>query len=575
MNNRNKETFEAHQKRNKMNQSQFGDIIQKEVTLSDKTKIPMKNIIRYLIIALPFLTILLGCKKDPSTVSVTGISLSQPSAELLVGETISLKATVSPSNASFGEITWATSKPSVATVSSTGTVKAVSEGSATITASTEGKTASCSITVISDSDTPEVPPVTPEESKSKTGEASSVTEDSAILAGYADLSGGMASASYGIEYTPSDFSTEAYSAIGSSISSSGNYSVKVTGLSSNTTYYYRSYILYNGVRTYGEAKSFKTPDFSGTVSITGTDDITFKSVTIKGKIAVESKGNLSKSLTIYLARDYYDAGTLISDGASFEATVSADGSFSAEIDNLRYLTKFNFVAVASVHDKEFRSVVSSFNTEDFPYYAEEVDLGLSVNWSSCNIGALDPWDTGFSYSWGETEEKDSYGWNDYKWASGEENRGYTKYNTNPSFGKVDNLMTLEAEDDAATVHLGEKWRTPTKAEWEELVYNCSWEWTDDYNGTGENGFIVTSLVEGFEGKSIFLPETIFAGSKVQYSFSYHSASLELGEKYEDDLENRNPTFCACLTKGNDGPVFGSGYRMHGRGIRPVSDKKEE
>ena len=36
---------------------------------------------------------------------------------------------------------------------------------------------------------------------------------------------------------------------------------------------------------------------------------------------------------------------------------------------------------------------------------EMVDLGLSVNWSTCNLGALDLYDCGYSLSWGETEEK--------------------------------------------------------------------------------------------------------------------------------------------------------------------------
>ena len=36
---------------------------------------------------------------------------------------------------------------------------------------------------------------------------------------------------------------------------------------------------------------------------------------------------------------------------------------------------------------------------------EMVDLGLSVNWSTCNLGALVLYDCGYCLSWGETEEK--------------------------------------------------------------------------------------------------------------------------------------------------------------------------
>lgn len=84
----------------------------------------------------------------PSTVAVTGVSLDKSSADLSVGETLSLVATVSPSNASDKTVTWSSSNAEVASVTA-GTVKALKAGSATITVTTNSgsKTASCSIKV--------------------------------------------------------------------------------------------------------------------------------------------------------------------------------------------------------------------------------------------------------------------------------------------------------------------------------------------------------------------------------------------------------------------------------------------
>ena len=77
---------------------------------------------------------------------VTGITLDQTSASLKVNESITLTATVSPTNATDKTLTWSTSDESVATVSN-GVVIAVKTGTATVTAQAGDKKATCSITV--------------------------------------------------------------------------------------------------------------------------------------------------------------------------------------------------------------------------------------------------------------------------------------------------------------------------------------------------------------------------------------------------------------------------------------------
>ena len=82
-------------------------------------------------------------------IPVTAITLNQTTASLKKGETLTLTATVAPSDAANKSVTWSSSNTSVATVTTSGVVTAVGEGTAVITVKTAdgGKTASCKVTV--------------------------------------------------------------------------------------------------------------------------------------------------------------------------------------------------------------------------------------------------------------------------------------------------------------------------------------------------------------------------------------------------------------------------------------------
>ena len=128
---------------------------------------------------------------------------------------------------------------------------------------------------------------------------------------------------------------------------------------------------------------------------------------------------------------------------------------------------------------------------------EYVDLGLSVKWATCNIGANTPEEYGDYFAWGEVEPKEVYDWNTYKWCNGSYDN-LTKYNNNSTSGITDKLTILNVNDDAAIVNWGGKWRMPTDAEFTELYEQCTWTWITE-NGT--NGYKVI----GPNGNSIFLP----------------------------------------------------------------------
>lgn len=94
-----------------------------------------------------------GTGTDPEpgtpTVDVTGITLESTSQTLAVNETLALKATVAPADATDKGISWSSSAPDIVSVDTKGNVKALKAGTATITATTNdgGFTATCKITV--------------------------------------------------------------------------------------------------------------------------------------------------------------------------------------------------------------------------------------------------------------------------------------------------------------------------------------------------------------------------------------------------------------------------------------------
>ena len=158
---------------------------------------------------------------------------------------------------------------------------------------------------------------------------------------------------------------------------------------------------------------------------------------------------------------------------------------------------------------------------------EYVDLGLSVKWATCNVGARKPEDNGNLYGWGEIGPTDIYdplSRLTSKWGSNLS--GFTKYNLDSENGTVDNKTTLDPEDDVAHVVWGGKWRMPTKQEQVELRNNCTWEWT---TLNGVNGYRVTSKIPGYTDRSIFLPAA-GAADNLRYEYGstgyYWSSSIE-------------------------------------------------
>ena len=186
---------------------------------------------------------------------------------------------------------------------------------------------------------------------------------------------------------------------------------------------------------------------------------------------------------------------------------------------------------------------------------EYVDLGLSVKWATCNVGASSPEEYGDYFAWGEVEPKEVYDWNTYKWCNGSE-YSLTKYCTNSSYGTVDNKTTLELSDDAARANWGGSWRMPTREEQDELRQQCIWTWTTQ---NGVNGYKVT----GTNGNSIFLPA---AGYRDDSLFDYAGS---LGYYWSSSLNTGNPGGAWYVYFVSDSVHRYSNERYCGFSVRPV------
>lgn len=180
-----------------------------------------------------------------------------------------------------------------------------------------------------------------------------------------------------------------------------------------------------------------------------------------------------------------------------------------------------------------------------------VDLGLSVYWASCNVGAESPEEYGDYFAWGETKPKSSY--------SSDNSVTYgLSISTLESRGIIDANGNLTAEYDAATANWGSAWRMATLTEMEELYNNCTWEWTT------QNG-VYGRKVTGPNGNSIYLPAAGYRYNSSLYDAgsygSYWFATPDGGSGYACRLyfysDYRDRSFCS---------------RYCGNSVRPVSDK---
>ena len=372
----------------------------------------------------------------------------------------------------------------------------------------------------------EVPPV-PSIIKATRGygaDAGQVTLDCFI----AELAGtsGKDALQCGICYCPegSTPAIEGTSLAAASFSESGDYTVVVEGLVTSASYAFRPYTKIGKVVSYGEPLTLRIPSGADVVLTERYSDVGLHTVTLEGVLAEQVDDSEQLALAFELGGKMYIA-----------KNQDPDRHFFTTLDNLTPDTEYSFRAVARIGDNTFYGESISFRTLAFQLEdADCIDMGVSVLWATCNLGAQTATEFGNRYGWGEITPREQHSWEDYKWCLGDPGTLF-KYTLSRDFPNADGKRVLESEDDAATAALGGTWRTPTEAEYNELIRNCTYIKTTVEE---QKGFLLTSTVPGFEDKSLFLPDAKYWTSELCTESSVSAKTFAYWRTVETTVINK-------------------------------------
>lgn len=256
-------------------------------------------------------------------------------------------------------------------------------------------------------------------------------------------------------------------------------------------------------------------------------------------------------------------------GSGNYTVVSSDGSVAAAAVNGNMFTIFALdkgsatITITDINTGISCEVAvsvteqpSSYLTCPDEHHPHLIDLGLPSGtlWACCNVDIehpekQSPTNYGGYYAWGETEEKSVYDWSTYIHCDGSSS-------TCHDLGNI-----AGTEYDVAYVKWGGEWKMPTKEQRDELLKNCTYEWTtmNRVNGgkfTGSNGGSIFLPAAGYRWES----DLHNAGS---YGRFWSSTQTPEYSYYAYDL---------CCDSGGTGTSY-YGSRYYGRSVRPVVSKK--
>ena len=334
-----------------------------------------------------------------------------------------------------------------------------------------------------------------------TSSATNISYTSVTIGGNVTSDGGASVIERGIVYATSQNPTIDDSKL-SNGSGLGAFSGNISELNENTTYYARAYAVNKKGIAYGEEISFATKAIVKPSITTGSaKNISSTSATVDGNVTSDGGASVTERGVVYSTNQNPTIeNSIVTSGGGL-------GAFTCQLTELQ--SGVTYYARAYATNKKGTTYGNSIQFTTFEIH-EYIDLGLSVKWATCNIGANQPEAVGNYFAWGETEPKVNFNFENYKWYD-KTSSLLTKYCTNSKYGIVDNKRKLDLNDDAAHVNWGGNWRMPTRSELNELINKCTWTWTD-------RGCVVTSKING---NSIYLP---IAGER-QYGSTWYSSSI--------------------------------------------------
>lgn len=358
----------------------------------------------------------------------------------------------------------------------------------------------------------------------ETGNAEVGATNASISGTVLDLSK-SASSSYavGVAYSASEDPTSGTKVQGT-LAEDGTVSTQLTGLAIGKTYYYCTYVTLQGkVTKYGEVKSFVTTNAEIATAAPVFSEV---AATLSGtiNIATDASDAVVKGILISTDEAKVKTGRLyVAEGEGNTISVPVSGLVPGQT--------YYYVAYAKVNAEEKFGEVKSFTTP--AQTVEFVDLGLSVEWATVNVGALNPEEAGGLYGFGDK----------------------TLFNVSTQAFDYIHEGIQGTENDLASLFIAGAF-TPSKEQMEELVNNTTKEYTT-VNGVA--GFRFTAE----NGNSIFLP---FTGTRNGETVSNESS---LGAYWTADIDEVDRDHAAALSLTESDAKVNSANLYEGLAIRPV------
>lgn len=221
-------------------------------------------------------------------------------------------------------------------------------------------------------------------------------------------------------------------------------------------------------------------------------------------------------------------------------------------------------------------------SDNAPDGIKAVDLGCSVLWANMNVGAKTEGETGDLVGWG-----DKTGKNIQQWINKECGSYVEDIPTSMGMyggAEFDRSGIAHTKRDYATAKWGGQWRMPTRAQWEELIKKCKWEWDEEryaFKVSGNGNYIYLPAAGYRIGNRLFNKGQSTEMADEHPSCEYWSASCDL--KTKEDLVASYPWMDKDRTYVNPNAFYmyydpkgkqkkaatGSTAKCYGQSVRPV------